>query len=189
MTMLIGASMAAKAQTSAGTIMLGGGFNFSSSTEETASDDLKSSSFSLVPSVGYFVSDNFAIGIDLGFNSSKYTNDDKETSFQFSPYARFYKFLAEEKFAIYGQGGVYFESGKYDPETGNETKTGAFGIYVAPGFAYFFNEKWALDLQLRGISFVSYDPDKDGDNDKEKDFNFGANSFNPTLGFRYFISK
>jgi hypothetical protein len=143
----------------------------------------------LVPSAGYFVSDNFAIGVDLEFSSSKYTNDDKETSFQFSPYARFYKFLVEDKFAIYGQGGIYIESGKYDPNVGNETKTGAFGIYAAPGFAYFFNEKWSLDFQLSGLSFVSADPDKDADNDKRKSFNFGANYFNPTLGFRYFISK
>lgn len=187
--LLVAFGMAAKAQTSAGSILLGGGFRLSSTTYETAADDLKASSFSITPSAGYFLSDNFALGVDIEFSSNKYTNDDKENDISVSPFVRFYKFLAEDKFAFYGQGNVSIASGKYDPDTGNETKTSSFGISASPGFAYFFNEKWSLDLQLAGISFRSYDPDKDGDNDKRKDFVFGASSFSPSLGFRYFIGK
>lgn len=187
--MMVGSYAVTQAQTTAGSMMIGGGFSLSSNTTETTGDDLKSSSFSLVPTFGYFLKDNVAIGVDLGLYTDTYTNDDKETSIGFAPYARFYKFLVEDKLAIYGQGGIGFASGKYDPDGGNESNSGSFGVYVRPGFSYFFNQKWALDFQLAGISYTSYDPDKDADDDKEKSFVFGASSFNPSLGFRYFISK
>ncbi len=182
----------ASAQIAKGSLFFGGGFNINSNKTETAADDLKSSSFSIEPSGGYFISDNLAIGLDLGFTSSTLTNEDKESEFAFGPFVRFYKFLDDEsKFAIYGQGVIDFSSGKNDPNDPllNETKFGSTTVYVAPGFAYFFNKKWALDFQLRGISFTSSDPNKNVDNNKQTGFNFGASSFSPSLGFRYFISK
>lgn len=182
-------SSVAMAQTTAGNMMIGGGFRISSSTQETAADDLKSSQFGVSPSFGYFLSDGLALGVNVGFDSYKYTNDDKQTIFSFGPFVRYYKFIADDKFAFIGTAGVNFGSGKYDPDAGNETKTSSMNVYVSPGFAYFFSPKWSLDFQLQGISFNSSDPNKDGDNDKNKSFTFGASSFSPSLGFRYFLGN
>lgn len=185
--LLVNAALITKAQTSAGTIMIGGSVGFNSNTQETAGDDLKSSTFSISPSAGYFLSDNFALGLEFGFSSTKFSNDDKLTSLNVGPFARYYKFIVEEKFAFYGEAGFSFGSGKYDPDGGNEAKSSSFGLNISPGFAYFFSNKWALDFQLQGISYSSNDPNKDNDNDKQSSFTFGVSSFNPSLGFRYFI--
>jgi outer membrane protein len=177
------------AQTSAGNMMIGGSFRITSSTTETAADDLKSSQFGISPSFGYFLSDGLAVGVNVSFDSFKYSNDDKQTILGFGPFARYYKFIADDKFAFTGTAGFNIGSGKYDPDAGNETKTGSFNVYVSPGFAYFFSPKWSLDFQLQGISYNSNDPNKDGDNDKNNSFTFGASSFSPSLGFRYFLGN
>lgn len=178
-----------KAQTAKGNMVIGGSFRFSSNTQQTTNDDLKSSSFGISPSFGYFVSDNFAVGVNGGFNSINYSNDDKQTSFNFGPFVRYYKFIADDKFAFTADAGFGFGSGKYDSELNVDSKTSSFNLYVSPGFAYFFSPKWSLDFQLQGISYSRNDPNKDVDNDKNANFTFGVSSFNPSLGFRYFIGN
>lgn len=180
---------AAMAQTSAGNMMIGGGFRFGSSTQETGADDLKSSNFGISPTFGYFISDNLAVGVNVGYNSFNYSNDDKQTSFNFGPFVRYYKFIADDKFAFTVDAGFGIGSGTYDSELFGERKTGSFDVFVSPGFAYFFSPKWSLDFQLQGISYNTSDPNKDTDNDKGSSFNFGASSLNPSLGFRYFIGN
>jgi hypothetical protein len=180
---------AVMAQTSAGNMMIGGSFRFSSSTQETAGDDLKSSQFGISPSFGYFVSDNLAVGVNAIFDSYTYFDDDKQTVLSFGPFVKYYKFIADDKFAFTANAGFNIGSGKYDPNVGNETKTGSFNVYVSPGFAYFFSPKWSLDFGLQGIAFNTSDPNKDNDNDKSSSFTFGVSSFSPSLGFRYFIGN
>lgn len=177
------------AQVSSGTKMIGGGVAFTSYNEETgASSDFKSSGFSLEPSLGYFVSENLAVGLNLGFESSIQDNGfskERFSGFSVGPFARLYKFTSNDKFAFFGEAAVLFGSQKNDPDGPGETKSSSLNFSISPGFAYFFNEKWVIDLKLRGISFTSVDPNKDVDNDKESIFIFGPNSFNPSLGFRF----
>ncbi|NBW37398.1 MAG: porin family protein [Cytophagia bacterium] len=178
-----------KAQTAKGNMVIGGSFRFSSTTQQTTNDDLKSSSFGISPSFGYFVSDNLAVGVNVGFNSVNYTNDDKQSEFDFGPFVRYYKFIADDKFAFTADAGFGLGSGKYDSQLSGERKTSSFNVYVSPGFAYFFSPKWSLDFQLQGISYSTNDPNKDADNDKGSYFTFGVSSFSPSLGFRYFIGN
>jgi hypothetical protein len=178
----------AQAQTSHGNIMLGGDFSITSSKQETGGEDIKTTTFEFSPSAGYFVIDNLAVGLDLSF-SSETQEDDKESSFLVGPFARYYKFTSNEKFAFYGQTGFMFGSLKDEPDGADETKGSLFNFYISPGFSYFFNEKWALDLRLQGISYTSYDPNKDNDDDKRSEFTFGVEFFNPSLGFRYYIGQ
>lgn len=180
----------AQAQTTAGNIMVGGTFMITSDKQETAGEDIKSSSFTFNPSVGYFIQDNLAIGADLLIRTGK-NGEDKNSAFSFGPFARYYMFTSNDKFAFYGQGGLRFGSTKIEPDGADEIKGGTFQFYISPGFAYFFNEKWALDLQLDGISYYSEDPNKDSDSDddKESSFQFGVSSLSPRLGFRYTIGQ
>lgn len=180
---------AVMAQTSAGNMMIGGSFSFSSTTQETGNDDIKSSSFGVNPTFGYFVSDNLAVGVNVGFGSYNYNNDDKQTNLNFGPFVRYYKFIAEEKFAFVADAGFNIGSGTYDSNLLGERKFSNFNIYVSPGFAYFFSPKWSLDFQLQGISYNTSDPNKDNDNDKSNFFTFGVSSLSPSLGFRYFIGN
>ncbi|WP_127123745.1 outer membrane beta-barrel protein [Chryseotalea sanaruensis] len=163
----------AMAQTTSGTIALGGGFRFTS-------NDPGTSSFSLSGSGGYFLKDNLMVGLDLSYSSA---NDGDNTSLGLGPFIRYYKFIADDKFAFTVDGGFVFSSDKdVDPVTGTEVSSSTFGLGVAPGFAYFFSPKWSLDFTLPGISYISYEGGG-------STISIGASTFSPSLGFRYFISK
>lgn len=182
------------AQTTQGSMTLGGNFGYSSSKSENAygNTDYTSSSFQVSPKAGYFIMDNLEVGLELGISTGKSGLDGfdptKTNSFSVGPYARYYKFTSNDRFAFTGALGFSFGSGK--SSTGNsENKTGSMGISIAPGFVYFLTERWGLDFQLDGIGFSSYDPNKDVDNNNQKEFTFNISSLSPTLGFRYYISK
>lgn len=159
------------AQTTAGTIALGGGFRFTT-------NDPGTSSFTLNPSGAYFLKDNLAIGVDLNYTSF---NDGDNTSLGIGPFIRYYKFIADDKFAFTVDGGFSFISDK-DVVAGNTVNSSTFALGVAPGFAYFFSPKWSLDFTLPGVSYVSYEGGG-------STISIGASTFSPSLGFRYFISK
>jgi outer membrane protein len=182
----------ARAQTSHGSLSLGGAISFTADTQETSSEDQKSTEFRFIPSAGYFVADNLAVGLNLGLSSSKTkqgSSESKTNSFAVGPFARYYMFTSNDKFAFTGEAGLLFGSRKNTPTTGNEVKGSSVYFYISPGFTYFFNEKWGLDFQLQGISYSTTDPNKDADNDKYNSFSIGTDFFNPTLGFRYYINQ
>lgn len=177
----------AQAQTSQGSMMLGGTFQIESFGSQ--GNDAKTSTFSISPSFGYFISDNLAVGATIGFGSTTTTNPPapqvKSSGVIVGPFARFYKFTSNENFAFYAEGGINIGS---STSTG-DIRSSSTAIYVRPGFAYFFNEKWALDMTLAGIAYQSNDPNKNVDNDKSNTFRFGVSSFSPSFGFRYFFGQ
>lgn len=180
------------AQTTKGSFAVGGGISFNSGSNNNEIQ-YQSNSFQISPQASYFVSDNLEVGLEFGLSSSRYgfEGDDptKNNSLSVGPFARYYKFTSNERFAFTAQAGFSIGSGKTTQPNGNEQKSGSVGIYVSPGFTYFLSEKWGLDFQLQGISYGSSDPNKDVDNNEQTSFTFGISSLNPSLGFRYFISK
>jgi outer membrane protein W len=186
----------AQAQTTQGSLMLGGGISFSSSKNEGSEGDYKTTSFAFIPSVGYFVVDNLAVGANLSLQSDKTTGgingnyEAKQTSLAVGPFARYYIFTSNEKFAFMAEAGLLFGSGKQESNNNNSTtKSSSVNFYVSPGFTYFLTDKWGVELQLEGLTYSSYDPNKDIENDKRSGFGLGVDFFNPSLGIRYFIGK
>lgn len=177
----------ANAQTSSGNMMVGGSLAFETLSHE-ASDVNNTTSFSFSPSFGYFLNDNLAVGASISVGSAKTGTGDAKTvssSFGFGPFARYYMFTSNERFAFFGQAGLNFGTGKTNPPIGADNKTSSISFSVAPGAAYFLNDHWALELALAGISVRSSDPNTANDNDKTTRFNFGVSSFSPSLAFRY----
>ena len=185
-------SVLAKAQTEAGTVVLGGGFNFTSSSPEN-SNNTKTSSFSFEPSIGYFVADRFVVGLDVGIATSKSTaggtTTDKSSTFLIGPYARYYKFLSDnEKVAFYGQADFAFGFGKDTQGNNPSTKQAAFTIGVSPGFSYFFSKHWSGEIGFTGLRLTTYDPNTNVNNDKSTTFQFGINSLTPSgIAVRYYF--
>lgn len=179
----------AAAQTSPGNLMFGGGINISSVSQQS-DVDAANSSFSFSPSAGYFVAENFAVGLGFTIATEKSGPDNariKESSFGIGPFARYYFFTSNEQFALYGQAGLSLASGKIKYSGGTVDNTASTTFSVFPGAAYFFNEHWALELAITGFVISSHDPDTSKDNDKITLVNFGLHSFSPTLGFRYHL--
>ncbi|MCE7863471.1 MAG: porin family protein [Bacteroidetes bacterium CHB5] len=181
------------AQTTQGSKSIGGGFEYNSNKQENAygNMDYESSSFEIMPQAGYFIIDNLEVGVLLNYVSGKsgYTGLDptKNSSFSVGPFARYYKFTSNERFAFTGTFRVSFGSGK-TTYVNSELKTGNMGVFISPGFTYFLSDKWGLDFQLQGIGFSSNDPNKDVDDNNSKTITFGASSFTPSIGFRFFIN-
>lgn len=176
----------AEAQTTSGQMMIGGTLAVSS-TNYNDSNGSDFSSFTLAPSFGYFVKDNFVVGASVSLGSSRSgtgAGQSKSSSFGVGPFARLYKFTSNEKFAFFGHAGITFGSSR--SETGNviTDRSSTLTFAIAPGFAYFFNEHWAAELSIAGFRVQSTNSDNFPANDRTT-VALDVSSFNPSLGVRY----
>jgi hypothetical protein len=147
----------ANAQTEKGKIMLGGSVGFNSTkVEGAAKSDV---SFNIVPNVGYFVSDNFAIGTGVGYTSNKEVSDNNlNQAFRVAPFGRYYVNLSDQ-FKFFGQLSVPMEFGndKFVDNNGNTgakiAKTTDIGVNLAPGFAFFPTKKIGIEVSVNGLGY------------------------------------
>ncbi len=180
-------SVGVYAQTTQGQKMIGGSFSISSTSyDNNASGEY--SSFTIAPSFGYFIKDNVVVGASVSFSTnSSGTGTAKATtsSFGVGPFARIYKFTSNDRFAFFAQGAVAIQSSQSKSSTDVVTsKSTSLGLRVSPGFAYFFNEHWAGELSLTGISFSS-NKETEPVKNKSTTVTFDVNSLIPYIGLRY----
>lgn len=188
-----------------GNIIVEGNLGFSSSTDTDSdeSGDLfesKNSTFSFNPKAGYFISEKFALGLQLSLNSSKMedtvlainpniTEETKVSTFGAGVFARYYFLDLGERFKTYGEFGLGFASGNVettetgltDPLTDYDTTT--FGAGVSLGINYFVSECFAINFVLTDV--LSYTSTKGTNNlpnatdeYKVSEFNGNINVFN-----------
>lgn len=148
----------------AGTVSLGGNVGFSSNTDKseykannsTYANEYTHSQFQFAPSVGYFLADNLAIGLSLGYTAAKdkvtYSGPgttspsslDARTTLRVGPYVQYYKMLSEQ-FGIVGTFGAGYEN-SFTPNYANnnpnpsrviETKASGFYAAITPGIVFF----------------------------------------------------
>jgi hypothetical protein len=117
--------------------------------------------YSLTPSVGYFILENFAVGLKLRVTSKKETSDDKRLKYHFTaatfgPMARYY-FLFGEKFGVFIHGDIGFggQKEKTERRIGNgpdynveEIKFKLLEGNIGPGFTFFLNEHVGLETSI-----------------------------------------
>ncbi|WP_312192247.1 outer membrane beta-barrel protein [Sphingobacterium sp.] len=185
LTAVAGLTIAANAQTEQGKIMVGGQIGFE--TSKVKDTDFKNNSFSINPTVGYFVSDNLAIGTGVGYDWSKNETTDNSTkrdAFKVSPFVR--KYSANGPLRFFAQLSVPMSWGKTTVETNNvkaESKFENYGVELAPGLAYFPTSKIGIELKVRGL-YYNYNKDKTNDV-AENTFGLNVNSLAPTLGVQF----
>ncbi|MBB5634287.1 hypothetical protein HDE68_000172 [Pedobacter cryoconitis] len=189
-----------QAQTEKGKFMLGGNVEFNSTKNNGAPKaDTK---FNIVPSVGYFVSDNFAIGTGIGYGFSKSHEATtllpnaalKTQEFVVAPFARYYKGI-NESFKFFGQLSVpmAFGNNKVTTDGDNYTKTSKYsnvGVALSPGFAFFPSKKFGIEFSVQGISYNNNSlKDNNGNKlaDSNKSFDIGANFFAPKIGVQFYL--
>lgn len=200
-----------------GNIIVEGNLGFSSGTE-TDSDETgdlfeeKTSSFRFNPKAGYFISDQFAVGIQLSLNSSKIENtnmildpsvteETKRSTFGAGVFARYYFLELGKRFKTYGEFGLGFNSGNTETTvTGvddptQDYDTSGFNTGVGIGMNYFITECFAINFVLTDI--LSYSSNKGennlegaSDETKSSGFNGNLNIFNnffdtATFGLTY----
>lgn len=150
-------------------------------------DGTKISTFSVTPSVGYFVIDKLAVGIDLGFTSITTKEDgDKSTLSNFSvmPTATYY-FANSSKLVPFLGAGIGYASNKtketYAGGGSDEYTADGLAWKVKGGVTYMATQSLGINL---GVSFDQF-------SNKESyfgtEFKNTVNTFGVNVGFSYFI--
>lgn len=169
-----------------GDVFISGAVGFGS----TKTGDFKTSDFTIAPKAGYFVTENIALGVAFGYESSKIDNgnvDFTNNTFSVGAFGRYY-FTPASKFSIFGELGVNYNS--YDDEFDLEaqelvdSKGNGFGIAVAPGVSYFISKNFALEAAFGILSYETVNPDEDGV-DSTNGFDFGLKMTDIKLGLVY----
>ncbi len=176
-----------------GNVMLSGSAGFGSET----TGEIKESTFNFSPRVGFFVSNNIAVGIALGFEGTKTEDFDgptfvEQTNSEFSigAFGRYY-FTPASKFSVFGELGFNVVSGKteVDETLGGttisyEAKNNGFNIGLGAGVNYFISDSWALEAKWAALQYSTTEPDFDGA-EATDNFELGLNLDNIMLGLVY----
>ncbi|GGB74518.1 flavo-specific protein antigen FspA [Flavobacterium suaedae] len=149
---------------SAGDAFISGTVSFGS--EKTG--EIKANEFNFSPRAAYFINDNIALGLELGYMSSKEdiaddgfgTYEEKTTGFEIGAFGRYY-FTPANKFSLFTQLGAGYGTAKVEVES-FENKANGFYVAFAPGLNYFVSEHFALEATFGVLSYSSVKPDADG---------------------------
>jgi hypothetical protein len=185
----------AQAQVKAGRIFVGGQLSYTSNAQERTNSS-SSSSFYLMPSVGYMLSNNFAVGAGLGYsttsidnyyNSSNNAVNYTSSSIGLAPFVNYYKAInGAENFYFYAQAKLGFASTTTKFSNSSSSASGtdvSFGI--SPNFVYFPAKLIGIELGFTGLGYTLSNPE--GDNNNSSTFTLGANSFNPRIGLNFWF--
>ncbi|AUC76779.1 outer membrane beta-barrel protein [Olleya sp. Bg11-27] len=162
-----------------GDVFVEGNFGFGSTNDKNT--EIKTSSFDFNPKVGYFLSDELAVGVELSLNTDKTTDDvadseNKNNTFGAGVFARYYFLELGKRFKTYGEFGVDFDSSKNEQtvaSTSSEFKTNGFGAGLGLGMNYFVTENFAINFGLTDI--LAYRSDKADVDGAEAVTSFGSN--------------
>jgi hypothetical protein len=206
---LAASTSAVRAQSiAAGTISLGGSIGYSRSTDKEGAtlgntnytSETTSSRFSFSPAAGYFIADNLALGLNLGYNAVRegYTTItptpalvraelDPQTTLQVGPYVQYYKMISEQ-FGVLGTlGGGYqrLRSQSYSGSGNNlvvvDNKASGYYANLTPGVIFFPVPKFGISASIGSLSYdrLNFDFPESRGNTAPDDYenttsNFGA---------------
>lgn len=193
---LSGIAFTTQAQTEKGKFILGGSASYESVKSDAAGANANEG-LTILPNIGYFVTDNIAVGTGIGYNYSNSgvasVNGQKE-AFVVNPFGRYYTSLGEN-FKFFGQVQVPLAFGnikEVDANGDSGAKTGtttAIGVALSPGFAYYPTKKIGIEFALNGFSYNNLKVE-DGNGNKvdalsNNSFAIGTNFFSPKIGVQF----
>lgn len=172
---------------SKGDVFVSGSFGITSDKayDMNSGDLLKTNGFSIAPKVGFFVTENIAIGGKLGFGSSKVevdgvSGENKVNDLTVGAFGRYY-FTPGSQFSLFGDLGVDYMSTNYDSM---DLKRNGINAGLGLGMNYFVSSNFSLEAGLGLLNFSSMKFDFDGA-ENETSFGLGANLTNISLGVNY----
>lgn len=155
-------------------------------------DGGKSDNYTILPTIGTFISPDLAVGAALGYAGTK-EGDFKTNQVVIAPLARKYWNISGGLF-FFGQaslpvsfgdknfGELVDKDGKtYVGQFDKKAKTLGINVELAPGFDYIINERFSVETSFTVLS-LGYNNEKQGDYKKDT-FGFFANRDNgPKFG-------
>jgi outer membrane protein len=146
---------------SKGDVFMSGAFSLTSTNNKNT--EVKTSGFEIEPKIGYFVSENIAIGGKIGYESDKSKNATTDLSddstLSVGVFGRYYT-TPSSQFSLFGQLGFDYMSTK-DNMAGGITVNG-WGLGFQPGINYFVSDNWAIEATIGELGFGSAKADVTG---------------------------
>ncbi|PKF75898.1 outer membrane beta-barrel protein [Chryseobacterium sp. PMSZPI] len=199
------------AQIAKGTTYLSGQVGYSQ--KENNNNDTKVESYKVLPTVGYFVDTNLAVGLGVGYKNDNTktvktvgstTIDSKETvsGFVVAPFVRKYWTIAD-KLYVFGQLEVPMVFGQNKDEATATTTAGgstattststknnftSIGVNVKPGLDYFLSKNWSIEATIGEFGYNTSKVNVDGAK-RVNDYKFGLNLSSVTFGVKYVFAK
>ncbi|SFM98495.1 outer membrane protein [Chryseobacterium oleae] len=203
------------AQIAKGTAYISGQVGYSQ--EENNNTDKKIESFKVIPTAGYFVGTNLAVGLGVGYKNDKTTtsvtnsfgnttvvteNEGTTSAFVVAPFVRKYWTIAD-KLYIFGQLEVPMEFGTEKNEVNATATTGStttstststkanytsIGVNIKPGLDYFLNKNWSIEATFGEFGYNTSKFDVDGAK-SVNNYKFGLNLSAVTFGVKYVFAK
>lgn len=158
-------------------VYVGGSFAFEAWSSQKLAGDKSETVFKLLPEIGYNLTDEWAIGTVIGYESDKFKGVDgvSESAFTIAPYAR-YTFSKLGKVNLFVDGGVGFKSASKADWTELE-------IGFKPGLAVNLTDKLSF---VSHIGFIGYDQlNPDGDENNISMFGLSLDATDITFGLYY----
>lgn len=208
-------SLAAFGQLEKGSVLLGGGIGFNSSTTTTdgpySLDETNNSSFNFGLDAGYFFKDNWVIGLglplswqsmktDFGANSS---NDAAFTEYNsssvgLSPFARKY-FSVGEKLSFFAQANLGYSHSSTeiirDPSINDPITTlesNKYNVVASIGLSYFPKDWLGVNLAICPLTYTYHANNVLNETKYEvkgHTLDFGINTEAISLGVNFFLPK
>ena len=171
-----------------GDVFVSGAVTFGSSK----TGDFKENAFEIAPKVGYFVTENIAVGASVGFQSLKFDNgaaDATNSGLGLGAFGRYY-FTPADKFSLFAELGFDYTSydEEFDAETGtfyrDSFESKEIGLGLGAGMNYFVSSNFSIEA---GVAVLGYSSNDNGGNgaDKTNNFSFGGDWRAVTFGVNY----
>jgi hypothetical protein len=125
-------------------------------------NDTKTTDFKIAPSVGYFLTDKVALGVNFGYGAGTtkagtVTTEDNDMV-ELGAFARYY-YTPAKAFSIFNQVGVSYATTN---DKIAKLKNNSFSFHFAPGVNYFMSERVSVQATLGSISYSTSKADVAG---------------------------
>ena len=162
-----------------GDIMVSGAVGYSSES----TDKVKESTFKIAPRAAYFLSDNIAAGIKVGYTTTKNEDgspfDTTANMVSVGVFGRYYMTPAS-KFSGFAELGADYNS--YNTEVANvDSDASGFGVGFAPGISYFVSKCIAIEATWGMLSYNTFDNGGNGAKSTDS-FELGLDTDDLTIG-------
>ena len=158
-------------------VYIGGSVAIEAWSSQKLAGDKSETAFKIMPEIGYNLSDEWAIGTVIGYQSDKFNgvNGVSESAFSIAPYAR-YTFAKLGKVNLFVDGGLAFTSASKADWT-------EIAVGFQPGLAVNLNDKLSF---VAHVGFLGYENEKVKGADKSTNtFGFDLNGNNLSFGVYY----
>ena len=161
-------SLAASAQ-----LYVGGSVDLSlRDTKVGKADSYSTTFFGVAPEIGYNINKEFAVGLGIGYNTTKVGNADAVGDFFVSPYLR-YTFFHGRPCNVFAD--AFFRYDSYDPGSNG------WELGIRPGLAFNLGANWTMTATTTLFSYGQAGEDPN----KVKTTTFKFTPSNVALGFYY----